>query len=99
VCLLGAVAQTSLNSGQHMRYVLTSHTHAQALWFSFTPNPKVADPASWRMHKIQRPVDPLDVVRNGSQSLHAVTDEGVTVNGVGANSWEQLQILCGPPIC
>ena len=64
----------------------------QALWVQFAPSAPVADAASWQMYKLGRPVSPLEVVLNGSQSMHAVSDEGISVRGVGRGSWEQLNI-------
>ncbi len=34
------------------------------------------------------------MIRNGSQSLHAVGDEGISVRGRGRAAWEQLNIRC-----
>ena len=66
---------------------------AQALWAQFKPDPAVVDPESWTMSKLGSPISPLEVVLNGSQSMHAVDDEGVWVQGMGLQrSWEQLQI-------
>ena len=65
----------------------------QALWAQFKPDAAVVDPDSWMMSKMGSPISPLNVVLNGSQSLHAVDDEGVMVEGMGVQrSWEQLQI-------
>jgi hypothetical protein len=65
----------------------------QALWVTFTPDARVADPATWQMYKINQRVSPNDVILNGSQALHAVTDEGLVVRGRAPFHWEQLQIL------
>ena len=66
---------------------------AQALWAQFKPDPAVVDPQSWTMSKLGSPISPLEVVLNGSQSMHAVDDEGIWVQGMGLQrSWEQLQI-------
>jgi hypothetical protein len=47
------------------------------------------------MSKLGSPVSPLDVVVNGSHSMHAVDDAGVSVRGYGSRySWEQLTIRC-----
>ena len=71
---------------------------AQALWAQFKPDPAVVDPQSWTMSKLGSPISPLEVVLNGSQSMHAVDDEGVWVQGLGLQrSWEQLQIRCATP--
>ena len=64
----------------------------QALWVRFMPPTEVADPASWLMYKLGRPISPLEVILNGSQSLHAVGDEGVSVRGASKKGLEQLYI-------
>lgn len=83
--------------GVPQAYLVASHEwhFAQALWVQFTPDAKVADPDTWAMSKLGSLVSPLDVVRNGSHSLHAVDDDGVLVNALGyTHSWEQLKIRC-----
>lgn len=62
------------------------------MWVQFAPSADVADAASWQMYKLGRPISPLEVVLNGSQSMHAVSDEGISVRGVGSGNWEQLNI-------
>lgn len=42
----------------------------EALWFSF--NPDTSEPHGWRLDKLSEFVDPLDVVRHGNRTLHAV---------------------------
>ena len=64
----------------------------QAMWVQFAPSPDVADPQSWQMYKLGRPISPLEVVYNGSQSMHAVCDDGISVKGSGQGAWEQLNI-------
>ena len=64
----------------------------QAMWVQFAPSAAVADAASWQMYKLGRPISPLEVVYNGSQSMHAVSDEGISVQGAGKGTWEQLNI-------
>jgi hypothetical protein len=51
----------------------------EALWWSFTP--VVAEPERWTMDKLGQPVSPLDVVRCGGRSLHAVGHGGLTYDG------------------
>ena len=53
----------------------------EALWLRFAPARAAVDPASWSLYKLHSPVSPLDVVRNGSQSMHGVSHEGVAVSG------------------
>lgn len=64
----------------------------QALWVDWQPEPATADVASWRMWKLGSPISPLEVVRNGSQSMHAVGDEGISVRGDNGGRDEQLNI-------
>lgn len=64
----------------------------EAMWVQFAPSSTVADPHSWQMYKLGRPISPLDVVYNGSQSMHAVCDDGISVRGSGQGAWEQLNI-------
>lgn len=77
-----------------------SHLHEfflQALWAQFKPDAAVVDIVSWTMSKMGSPISPLEVVLNGSQSMHAVDDDGILVEGLGLQrSWEQLQIRQGP---
>lgn len=64
----------------------------QALWVDWQPEAATADVASWRMWKLGSPISPLEVVRNGSQSMHAVGDEGISVQGHDGGRNEQLNI-------
>ena len=72
---------------------------AQAAWVRFAPDGEAADPSSWRMSKLGRPIAPLEVIANGSYSQHAVGDEGVAVRGGGVQSWEMLNIRCALSSC
>lgn len=47
----------------------------EALWLSFTPI--VRDDGTWLLEKMGQPISPLDVVRDGARTLHAV-DRGVS---------------------
>jgi hypothetical protein len=47
----------------------------EAIWFSFAP--PLADAYGWRLHKLGKWIDPLDVVSRGNRTLHAI-DGGVT---------------------
>ncbi len=51
----------------------------EALWWTF--NPPVDHPENWTMDKLGQPVSPLDVVRRGGRSLHAVGEGGLTYQG------------------
>ena len=42
------------------------------------------DPASWLLWKLGRPISPLEVILNGSRSLHAIDDSGVAVAAAAA---------------
>ncbi len=66
------------------------------MWVKFAPPAAAADPASWQMSKLGSLISPLDVIKNGSQALHAVGDAGVSVAGAAANPWERLQIRYKP---
>ena len=52
----------------------------QALWVDWEPSNRQADPVSWRLWKLDSPIDPADVLFNGSRSLHAVGDRGFHVD-------------------
>ena len=43
------------------------------------------DPSSWLLYKLGQPISPLEVLLNGSRSLHAVGDEGVSVAAAAAD--------------
>jgi hypothetical protein len=51
----------------------------EALWCSFVP--VVAEPERWAFEKLGQAVSPLDVVRHGGRSLHAVGEGGCTYHG------------------
>lgn len=51
----------------------------EATWLTW--NPVVDDPTAWTMDKLGQPVSPLDVVRRGGRSLHAVGRDGITHHG------------------
>lgn len=50
----------------------------EAVWCSFVP--RVAEPHRWTLDKLGQAVSPLDVVRRGGRSLHAVGD-GMAYHG------------------
>ncbi len=68
----------------------------QAAWVSFAPDVNMANSSSWQLSKLGRPIAPLEVMYNGSHSQHAVSDEGVTVTGIGSAAWEQLNVRQAP---
>ena len=49
--------------------------------------------SSWLMWKLGQPISPLEVIRNGSHGLHAVGDEGVSVDS--ADGKRRLYIRWG----
>ncbi len=49
----------------------------EALWLRFRPGPAAG--SNWQLHKLGGSVSPGEVMVNGSQSLHAVSDAGVSV--------------------
>lgn len=51
----------------------------EATWLSFSP--LVDDPSAWTIDKLGQPVSPLDVVRRGGRSLHAVGRGGISYHG------------------
>jgi len=51
----------------------------EATWCTFRP--RVAEPERWTLDKLGQAVSPLDVVRRGGRSLHAV-GEGMTYDGL-----------------
>lgn len=56
------------------------------------PDPRAVDPASWALWKLGQPISPLEVILNGSHSLHAVGEEGVSV--VTTDGGAALRIRC-----
>lgn len=80
----------------------------EALWLRFRPPAQgpwaVVAPGSWRIWKLGGVIDPgLEVVRNGSMSLHAVSEEGISVDnndtgsdGGGCQYRMQIQSLDAP---
>ncbi|KAL4420038.1 hypothetical protein ABPG77_001288 [Micractinium sp. CCAP 211/92] len=55
----------------------------EALWVRWRPDPAALHPSTWALHKLGQPISPLEVILNGSRSLHAVGDEGVSVQTSG----------------
>jgi len=47
--------------------------HPEAIWLQL--NPKVGDPAAWRMDKLGSKISPFDVVNRAGSHLHAVGEE------------------------
>ncbi len=54
------------------------------------PDPAAVNISSWLMYKLGRPVSPLDVIRNGSHSLHVVGDEGIAVQ-TSSGTWLRIR--------
>ncbi|MHC5268336.1 DUF5054 domain-containing protein [Enterococcus sp. LJL98] len=42
---------------------------------------KVANPTRWVIHKMNRPVSPLNVLENGNRNMHVLSEEGMTYTG------------------
>ncbi|KAL6758170.1 hypothetical protein V8C86DRAFT_1553898 [Haematococcus lacustris] len=80
-CLRGDPAPPSPNTVQvRVEWQQKRPTRlAEAMWLQFMPGRQAVDPTSWRLHKLGTTVGLGEVVANGSQALHAVGDEGVTV--------------------
>ena len=71
----------------------------QALWVRWRPPLAVVDADSWQLHKLGSVISPTEVLRNGSQAMHAVQDAGVSVSGRGDSAGEQLSIKVGCTAC
>ncbi|GEM03203.1 hypothetical protein HMI01_01910 [Halolactibacillus miurensis] len=41
----------------------------------------VANPTRWVIHKMNYPVNPLNVIENGNRNMHILSDEGMTYTG------------------
>lgn len=65
----------------------------QATWVEFKPPANAVDAESWKLSKLEYPVSPLEVVYNGSQSMHVVDEQGVSVHA--QQSEHHLQIRYG----
>jgi hypothetical protein len=44
----------------------------ESMWLSFAPD--APEPTGWMLDKVDQKVSPLDVVRGGGRSMHAVTN-------------------------
>lgn len=64
----------------HGSRAVSTQTGVQALWVDWQP--RGVDPASWRLWKLGSPMDPGSVLRNGSQSMHGVGDQGLHVDAL-----------------
>lgn len=51
----------------------------EAFWLQWQPKPNAVDVNSWKMSKLGSLISPLEVILNGSQSMHAVDDDGISV--------------------
>jgi hypothetical protein len=52
----------------------------EAFWLRWAPRSDAVNASSWLMYKLGQPISPLEVMLNGSHALHAVGDEGVSVD-------------------
>lgn len=60
---------------------------AEAVWVSFVPAVNISAMARFSMDVLGHAVDPLSVVSNGAQHLHAVWDGVTYAEGEGSRSW------------
>ena len=65
----------------------------EALWLGFAPG---LAPAGWRLRKLGRLIDPLDVVSKGARSLHAV-EEAVHIKGLTLATLDAPLLTVGRP--
>eukprot|EP00775_Hariotina_reticulata_P006744 gene6744-6964_t len=65
----------------------------EALWWSFRPHPGAVNQDSWRMHKLNSHIHPHEVILNGSQSMHAVSDDGVSVDSATGSETLHIRTL------
>lgn len=69
----------------------------EAIWFSFRP--KIYDPTGWKIVKMSKEINPLEVIDNGNKILHAV--EKVIYQGkdgrLEIESLDSLLVACGKP--
>ncbi len=61
---------------------------AEAMWLSFSPD--APDTNGWQFEKVNQPVSPLDIIRNGNRHLHAVTKDVHYKDGKGSFTLETL---------
>lgn len=61
---------------------------AEAMWFSFSPI--APDDKGWTLEKMNQPVSPLDVIKNGNRHMHAVTKDVHYKDGSGSFTLETL---------
>ncbi|WP_066188947.1 DUF5054 domain-containing protein [Gracilibacillus timonensis] len=52
----------------------------EAYWLETTLS--VANPYRWQMDKLDQPLSPYQVVRNGNRNMHALSKEGLTYSGI-----------------
>lgn len=62
----------------------------EAFWLQWQPEPNAVDVNSWKMSKLGSAISPLEVIMNGSQSMHAVDDDGISV--LSQDGTQQLRI-------
>ncbi|KAL4451756.1 hypothetical protein ABPG75_007418 [Micractinium tetrahymenae] len=68
----------------------------EALWLRWVPREGAVNTSSWRLYKLGQPISPMEVVFNGSQALHAVSDEGVSVDSADGATRLHIRSLDAP---
>ncbi|KAK9832121.1 hypothetical protein WJX84_002577 [Apatococcus fuscideae] len=68
----------------------------EATWVEFNPPTAAVDSDSWQLSKLGYPVSPLEVVYNGSQSMHVVDDAGVSVRAKDSQQHLCIRSLDAP---
>lgn len=75
-----------------------AHRLPESSWFSI--NPAVNNPNLWKMDKLGSTVSPLEVVKNGNRSMHAIqsvlTYSGAD-GGVKIQTWDAPVVAIGQP--
>ena len=68
---------------------------AEAMWLSFSPD--APNEQGWLLEKVDRPVSPHDVIRDGGRHLHAVTRNVSYRDAVGGFTLETLDAALVAP--
>ncbi|KAK9837747.1 hypothetical protein WJX74_004142 [Apatococcus lobatus] len=68
----------------------------EATWVEFNPPADAVDKESWKLSKLDYPVSPLEVVYNGSQSMHVVDERGVSVTAQDSSHRLHVRSLDAP---
>ena len=65
----------------------------EAMWLSWECDAPAVDPSSWAMSKLGQWISPLEVMRNGSMSMHAIDDGGISVRSGDGKSVLRVRSL------